>query len=86
VRWAGAWGPGWRPGWNRWNRWNRWGPGWGWGAAGIGLGLAAASVAAYPYYASYYDDCTVPRRVFDGWGYRVVWVNVCGYGSGYGYW
>jgi hypothetical protein len=38
-----------------------------------------------PYYgygtASYgYDDCApVPQRVFDGYGYRIVLVNPCGY-------
>src|SRR5262245_21990967 len=84
ARWAGGWGrPGWgwgRPGWG----WRR--PGWGFAAATVGLGLGLAATSPYwyggydPYYSTVgYDDCTVPRRVWTGWGYRVVWVNACGW-------
>jgi hypothetical protein len=68
---AGGWG---RPGWGRW-------PAYG---AAVGLGLAAGAYYGgyYPYgygYSAYYDCPTVARRVYDGWGYRVVWVNSCDY-------
>lgn len=51
----------------------RFGPGVGFG---IGLGLG------YPYYAGYYgyDDCLRPRRVWTPYGWRIRYVNVCGYG------
>jgi len=55
------------------------------GLAAVGLAAGAFYAGAYPYgygfdpYA-YYDGCgTVARRVFDGWGYRVVYVNTCDY-------
>ena len=69
VRWGGGWGPGW--GWRR--------PGWGWGA--VGAGLAFGALATAPYFNSFgYDDCpVVGRRVWDGFGTRVVWVNSCDY-------
>lgn len=78
TQWAGGWRPGWGPGWRR--------PGWNWAAAG--LGFAAASIAApyygygydpYGYYAADYDCPTVQRRVWNGYRYRIVWVNSCGY-------
>ena len=86
--WRGAnvglrpgWGPGWgRPGWNADWRWRRgWGPGWGWGA--VGAGLAFGALATAPYFSSFgYDDCpVVGRRVWDGFGSRVVWVSSCDY-------
>jgi hypothetical protein len=74
VRWAG----GWRPGWGGWGH-----RPWRWRAAG--LGFAFGALAAAPYYGGwyggpYYDDCApVPRQVWTGWGYRVVWVNTCDY-------
>ena len=59
------------------------------------LGAAAITAGAYygsnyPYfgygygyggYAGYgYDDCaSVPLRIFDGYGYRVVWTSSCEY-------
>jgi hypothetical protein len=49
--------------------------------AAAGLGFAAAAYG-YPYgygYSNYYDCPTVARRVFDGWGYRIVWLNSCDY-------
>ena len=50
----------------------RFGPGIG---LGIGLGLG------YPYYAGYYDDgCLAPRRIWTPYGWRIRYVNVCGYG------
>jgi hypothetical protein len=87
ARWAGAgvgrpgWNGGWRPGWG--------GAGWGyrrvgawpWYGAAVGLGLAGA--AYYNSYApyGYYDECpTVRQQYWDGYGYRIVWVNAC---SGY---
>jgi hypothetical protein len=78
TQWAGRWRPGWRPG--------GWRPGWNWAATG--LGLAAGAIAAAPYYgygypsgyyATSYDCPTVRRRVWDGYRYRIVWVNSCGY-------
>jgi hypothetical protein len=65
--WGGGWGPGW--GWRR--------PGWGWGA--VGAGLAFGALATAPYFSSFgYDDCpVVGRRVWDGFGPRVVWVSSC---------
>jgi hypothetical protein len=52
----------------------------------VGLGVAAgAYYGGYdPYgygysYSTYYDCPTVARRVYDGWGYRVVWINSCDY-------
>jgi hypothetical protein len=71
-------GWGWRPGWNADWRWRRgWGPGWGWRAASVGLGFGA--LAAAPFFSSFgYDDCpVVGRRVWDGFGPRVVWVSSC---------
>lgn len=91
ARWAGAgigrpgwgavgrpgWGGAWRPGWS--------GAGWGyrrawpWYGAAVGLGLAGA--AYYNSYSpyGYDDDCpTVPQQYWDGYGYRIVWVNSCG--------
>ena len=69
---AGGWG---RPGWGRW-------PVWG-AAAGLGIAAGAAYYgSSYPYGYGYnaYDDCpTVQQRVWDGWGYRIVWVNSCDY-------
>ena len=38
--------------------------------------------SSYPYGYGYnaYDDCpTVQQRVWDGWGYRIAWVNSCDY-------
>jgi|1185.fasta_scaffold04540_3 hypothetical protein len=57
------------------------GGGFGWGAPvalGLGLGLAAG----YPYYsyAGYGDGCLRPRRIWTPYGWRVRWINVCGYG------
>ena len=67
---------------------------WVWGWAAAGLGAAAITAGAYygSYYPDYYGygyggysgygygDCsTVPQRIFDGYGYRVVWTNSCGY-------
>ena len=50
----------------------RFGPGIG---LGIGLGLG------YPYYAGYYasDGCLAPSRVWTPYGWRIRYVNVCGY-------
>ena len=46
-------------------------------ALGLGLGLAAA----YPYYSyAAYDGCVRPRRIWTPYGWRVRWINVCGYG------
>nr|WP_082905826.1 hypothetical protein [Bradyrhizobium centrolobii] len=75
---GGGWGGGWRGG------------GWGWRgpAVGFGLGLGLASAAAWGPgwgpgwgapgwgYAGW-DGCTRWRRVWTGWGWRVVPVNVC---------
>ena len=52
-----------------------------WGAA-AGLGIAAGPYYGgyYPYGYGYnaYDDCpTIQQRVWDGWGYRIVWVSSC---------
>ena len=94
-RWGGGWGPGWgpRPGWG-WRGanvglrpgWGGWGPGWGWrrpgwGWGAVGAGLAFGALATAPYFNSFgYDDCpVVGRRVWDGFGTRVVWVNSCDY-------
>ena len=59
-------------------------PGWGCPAAGLG----AADLTAGAYYGRYYpndgydygysgygyDECaSVPQRMFDGYGYRVLW-------------
>ena len=91
VRWGGGWGP--RPGWG-WRGanvglrpgWGGWGPGWGWrrpgwGWGAVGAGLAFGALAAAPYYGSFgFDDCpVVGRRVWDGFGTRVVWVSSCDY-------
>ena len=48
----------------------RFGPGIGFG---VGLG--------FPYYASYYGDdgCLSPRRVWTPYGWRIRYVNLCGY-------
>jgi hypothetical protein len=73
---GGGWGGGWRGG------------GWGWRgpAVGLGIGLGLASAAAWGPgwgwgapgwgYAGW-DGCTRWRRVWTGWGWRVVPVNVC---------
>src|SRR5688500_5422644 len=46
-------------------------------ALGLGLGLAAG----YPYYShAAYDGCLVPRRIWTPYGWRVRWINICGYG------
>jgi hypothetical protein len=72
-----GWGGGWaRPGWG-WNRWG-WRGRWPWWGAAAGLGIAAGFYGGYPY-SGYYDCPTVQQRVFDGWGYRIVWVNSCDY-------
>jgi len=79
-----GWGGAWRPGWNG-GGWN--GAGWGyrrawpWYGAAVGLGLAgAAYYGSYSPYG-YYDDCpTVQQQYWDGYGYRIAWVNSC---SGY---
>jgi hypothetical protein len=44
-------------------------------AIGFGVGLG------FPYYASYYGDdgCLTPRRVWTPYGWRVRYVNLCGY-------
>ena len=45
-------------------------------ALGVGLGLAAG----YPYYSyAGYDGCLRPRRAWTPYGWRVRWVDVCGY-------
>ena len=37
-------------------------------------------LSGYGYGYNAYDDCpTVQQRVWDGWGYRIVWVNSCDY-------
>jgi hypothetical protein len=79
-----------RPGWG--NGWGR--PGYGWGgrwpyygaAAAVGLGIAGAAYyggyAPYGYGYGYgaYDDCPLVRQqIWDGYGYRVAWVNSCSY-------
>ncbi|TWB04068.1 hypothetical protein FBZ96_102542 [Bradyrhizobium stylosanthis] len=83
---GGGWGGGWRGG-----GWR--GGGWGAPAVGLGIGLGIASAAAWGRpgwgpgwgsgwgapgwsYASW-DDCTRWRRVWTGWNWRVVPVNVC---------
>ena len=57
-------------------------------AAGLGLASAAYySSSYYPYDYGYgydngygYGDCIpVRQRVWDGYAYRVVWVNPCNY-------
>jgi hypothetical protein len=69
--------PAWRPGWNSRPGWGL-RPGWGWGAAG--LGFAAGALAAAPVYASFGNDCPIVRRqVWDGFRYRIAWVNACNY-------
>ena len=90
ARW-GTWGgvcPGWGGDWGVRPRWGWAGQRpWGWRAAGwplfgAGLGFAAASFYPYDYgYSSYaYGGCPlVRRRIFDGWGWRIVWVNPCSY-------
>ncbi|MEJ0074535.1 MAG: hypothetical protein WDO17_03660 [Alphaproteobacteria bacterium] len=69
---AGGWArPGW--GWNRWHRWPLWG-------AAAGLGIAAAGFyGGFPYDDGFsgYDCPTVQQRVWDGWGWRIVWANSC---------
>lgn len=79
-------GAGFRPGWNgggmQWWPNPGWQPnpsgrlGWGWGN---GWGWAAAGTLAYdPYGYSAYDSCpNVQRRVWDGYGYRITWLNSC---------
>ena len=76
ARWGGA-GIG-RPGWN--------GAGWGfrgvrpWLGYGAAVGLGLVGAAYYNGYAPYgYDDqCpAVQQQYWDGYGYRVMWVNAC---------
>ncbi|MGB9369591.1 MAG: hypothetical protein WCE79_26655 [Xanthobacteraceae bacterium] len=74
---AGIGRPGWgvvgRPGWGWRGRWPLWA-----GAAGLGLAGAAYYGSYNPY--GYDDDCPMVRRtIWDGYGYRIVWVNACGY-------
>ena len=65
--WAGG-----RPGWGRWPYWGA--------AAGLGIAAGAYYGSSYPYGYNAYDDCpTVQQRVWDGWGYRIVWANSCDY-------
>jgi hypothetical protein len=51
----------------------------------VGLGLASAAYYGsgyYPYDYGYYGygDCPLVRQqIWDGYGYRVAWVNSCGY-------
>jgi hypothetical protein len=82
TQWAGRWRPGWNPGW----RPGGWRPGWNWAATGLGLAAGALAAAPYygygypsGYYATSYDCPTVRQRVWDGYRYRIVWVNSCGY-------
>jgi hypothetical protein len=81
--WGGARWAGYRHGWG-------YRPGWGyrWPLYGAGLGLATAAYYGSTYYApyGYYgygygpDECAPVRQsVWDGYGYRVVWVNPCNY-------
>src|SRR4051812_25476394 len=42
-------------------------------AIGFGIGLG------YPYYAGYSDGCLAPRRIWTPYGWRIRYVNVCGY-------
>jgi hypothetical protein len=86
-------GAGWRGGgWGGWRGagWGWRGGGWGWGqAVGVGVGLGVASAAWGPWgwgwgpgwgWGSSYgwgDGCTTWRRVWTGWGWRLVPVNVC---------
>jgi hypothetical protein len=89
---GGGWrGGGWGGGGWRGGGWR--GGGWGWRgpAIGLGLGLGLASAAAWGPgwgapgwgwgapgwgYAGW-DGCTRWRRVWTGWGWRLVPVNVC---------
>jgi hypothetical protein len=84
-------GAGWRGGgWGGWHGagWGWRGRGWGWGpAVGVGIGLGVASAAWGPWgwgpgwgWGPSYgwgDECTTWRRVWTGWGWRLVPVNVC---------
>jgi hypothetical protein len=84
ARWAGAgigrpgWNGAWRPGWR--GAGHRWRGAWPLYGAAVGLGLGAAYYSSYAPYGYYYDDCpTVRRQYFDGYGWRIVWVNACDY-------
>jgi hypothetical protein len=46
---------------------------------GYGYGYDPYAYGYGPYRYAGYDGCTVLRRVWTGWGYRVVLVNRCGY-------
>ena len=81
---GGGWhGGGWRSG--GWGGGGWRGGGWGWRgpAVGLGLGLGLASAAAWgPGWGwgapvASWDSCTRWRRVWTGWGWRVVPVNAC---------
>jgi hypothetical protein len=83
---AGRWGGGWaaRPGWGGgWVGHRRgWGNGWPLVGAAVGLGLASAAYYGsgyYPYDYGYGDCPLVRQQIWDGYGYRVAWVNSCGY-------
>jgi hypothetical protein len=77
--WGGARWAGYRPGWGYRYRYPLY------GAAAVGLASAAYYNGYYGngyYDDSYYgyQDCRpVRQRVFDGYYYRVVWVNPCQY-------
>lgn len=49
---------------------------------GPGIGLGIGLGLGYPYYAGYYgyDGCLAPRQVWTPYGWRVRYVNACGYG------
>jgi hypothetical protein len=71
---AGGWGRpglGWgRPGWGRWPLWGA--------AAGLGVAAGAFYGGWDDWgYSGVYDCPTVQQRVWDGWGYRIAWVNSC---------
>ena len=67
--------------------WAGYRPGWGhrwplYGAVGFGLASAAYYGGSYPYDHGYYgyDECSpLPQRIWNGYQYRVVWVNPCNY-------
>jgi hypothetical protein len=56
---------------------------------GIGLGIGLGYGLGYPYYyAGYpygYGGCIRPRRVWTGYGWRIVPVNICRAYGYYGY-
>lgn len=71
-------GPGFRGGFVRGPGFRRFGPG-----LGIGLGLGLAAGYGYYGYPYGYGGCVAPRRIWTPYGWRVQYVNSCGYGYGY---